>query len=251
MQEAFAEAIFPIMDGKPGFQSLDLEFGYRFSDYNLNGSDSTWKYGLNWRPVDSLLVRGMKQRAARAPNVGELAAPQTSGLDNAVRDPCSAGQPLADRTAALRTVCESTGMSAAQVWVVENITAGQINGFFGTDLNDLPDIEQADTLTFGVVFTPEIGALKSPVFSMDYYDITINDYINQFGAQEVIDRCYFGGDSAECAKVRRIGGGLTLPGSGIELFTTNLDYLQAEGIEFNASFGLDIGNAAPCASVPM
>ncbi len=190
VQEAFAEAIFPIMDGKPGFQSLDLEFGYRFSDYNLSGSDSTWKYGLNWRPVDSLLVRGMKQRAARAPNVGELAAPQTTGLDNALADPCSESTPVAQQTAALRAACIATGMTDAQVCTVEDITAGQINGFFGTDLNDLPDIEQADTLTFGVVFTPEIGSLKSPVFSMDYYDIKINDYINQFGSQEILDSCY-------------------------------------------------------------
>ena len=89
MQEAFAEAILPVSDGKPGFQSLDLEFGYRFSDYNLSGSDSTWKYGLNWQSDRPLLIRGMKQRAARAPNVGELAAPNTSGLDNALFDPCS------------------------------------------------------------------------------------------------------------------------------------------------------------------
>jgi iron complex outermembrane receptor protein len=245
VQEAFAEAIFPIMDGKPGFQSLDLELGYRFADYNLNGSDSTWKYGLNWRPVESLLVRGMKQRAARAPNVGELAAPQTTGLDNALFDPCSEfgiddGRVI---SAELQARCISTGMTALQVGTVEDIVSNQINGFFGTDLDNLPDIEQADTLTFGVVFTPEIGSLKSPVFSIDYYDIKINDYIGQFGSQEILDACYTAGVQSACDKVVRVGGNLTNPGSGLQLFTTNLDYLQAEGIEFNASFGLDIGNA--------
>lgn len=243
VQEAFAEAILPIMDGKPGFQSLDLEFGYRFSDYNLNGSDSTWKYGLNWRPIDSLLIRGMKQRAARAPNVGELAAPQTTGLDNATADPCSESTSVANQTAALRAACIATGMTNAQVFVVEDITAGQINGFFGTDLNNLPDIEQADTLTLGMVFTPEIGALKSPILSVDYYDIKINDYIGQFGSQEVLDSCYVTGNADACAKIVRVGGGMTLPGSGIQLYTTNLDYLQAEGLEVSASFGVDIGNA--------
>jgi iron complex outermembrane receptor protein len=245
VQEAFAEAIFPIVDGKPGFQSLDLEFGYRFADYNLSGSDSTWKYGLNWRPIDSLLIRGMKQRAARAPNVGELAAPQTSGLDNALFDPCSEfgiddGRVI---SAELQARCIATGMTAGQVGTVEDIVSNQINGFFGTDLNNLPDIEQADTLTFGMVFTPELGSLKSPVFSIDYYDIKINDYIGQFGSQEILDACYTAGIQTACDKIVRIGGNLTNPGSGLQLFTTNLDYLQAEGIEFNASFGLDIGNA--------
>lgn len=250
VQEAFAEAILPVIDGKPGFQSLDLEFGYRFSDYNLNGSDSTWKYGLNWRPIDSLLIRGMKQRAARAPNVGELAAPNTSGLDNALFDPCSTfgidgpgGDPDRAISAELRQRCISTGMTDAQVGTVEDIVSNQINIFAGTDLDNLPDIEQADTLTFGVVFTPEIGALKSPVLSVDYYDIKINDYIGTFGSQEILDACYTAGIQSACDKVIRVGGNLVNPGSGLEEYTTNLDYLQAEGIEIAASFGVDIGNA--------
>ena len=250
VQEAFAEAILPVIDGKPGFQSLDLEFGYRFSDYNLSGSDSTWKYGLNWRPVDSLLIRGMKQRAARAPNVGELAAPQTSGLDNASFDPCSRfgidpddDQPDRVISAELQARCVSTGMLASQVGFVSDISAGQINVFNGTDLTALPDIEQADTLTLGIVFTPEIGALKSPVLSVDYYDIKINDYIGVFGTQEILDACYNAGIQTACDKVVRVGGNLLNPGSGLKQYTTNLDYLQAEGIEIAASFGFDIGNA--------
>ena len=91
VQEAFAEAILPLVSDKTGFKSLDIEFGYRYSDYNPTGTDDTWKYGLNYQPIDSLRFRAMKQRAARAPNVGELAAPQITGLDNALSDPCSSG----------------------------------------------------------------------------------------------------------------------------------------------------------------
>jgi outer membrane receptor protein involved in Fe transport len=248
VQEAFAEAILPVIDGKPGFQSLDLEFGYRFSDYNLSGSDSTWKYGLNWRPIDSLLIRGMKQRAARAPNVGELAAPNTSGLDNALFDPCSTfgidGEG-GDRviSAELRQRCIATGMTDGQVGTVEDIVSNQINIFAGTDLQNLPGIEQADTLTFGVVFTPEIGSLKAPVLSIDYYDIKVNDYIGTFGSQEILDACYTAGIQTACDKIIRVGGNLVNPGSGLQEYTTNLDYLQAEGLEISASFGVDVGNA--------
>ena len=245
VQEAFAEAILPVLSDKTGAKSLDLEFGYRFSDYNPTGTDDTWKYGLNWQPIDSLRFRVMKQRAARAPNVGELASPRVTGLDNALTDPCSVGpdgvaQALSPELTAL---CVSTGMTALQVGTVDDLVAGQINGFFGTDVNALPSPEQADTLTAGVVWTPQFAALSNPYFSVDYYDIKINQYIGEFGAQEILDACYEGAIASECAKIVRVGGALTNDGSGVQLFTTNLDYLQAEGVEIQANFGFDLGKA--------
>jgi len=242
VSEVFGEAIVPLVRDVPFIQSFDLEVGYRHSDYNLTGTDETYKYGFNWRPIDQVLVRVMQQRAARAPNVGELAAPNVSGLDNASYDPCSEGNPNAI-TPELAQLCQSTGMSAAQVGTVEDIVSGQINGFFGTDRSALPSPEQADTLTVGVVWTPTFGGdtFKNWIFSVDYYDIEIEDVIGEFAAQEVLDGCYVSAQADQCAKVVRVGGTLTLPGSGLELFTTNLDYLKAEGVEVGFSFGVDMG----------
>lgn len=240
-EEMFAELILPIADDKPGAQSLDLELGYRYSDYNPSGVNKTWKYGFSWVPFDSMLVRVMQQRAARAPNVGELAAPRTASLTNATVDPCSIEN--ADAIdATLRQRCIDSGMTDAQVGTVEDIVSGQINAFSGTDLNDLPSPEKADTTTVGIVLTPKIAGLRNPVLSIDYYDIDIQDYINEFTAQEVLDGCYSGGQADQCSKIIRVGGTLTLPGSGVELFTTNLDYIRAKGVEVSTSFGFDLGN---------
>lgn len=238
--EYFAEGIMPIMSNQPFAESLDLELGYRTADYDPSGTLESWKYGLSWEPIDGLRFRAMQQRANRAPNVGELAAPQTTGLDNATRDPCSIGN-AANIDAALRALCISTGMTNAQVGTVEDIVAGQINSFFGTNLASLPEPETADTTTFGLVWTPsDIGFLKSPALTVDYYDIQIDDYINSPPAQGVLDGCYVLAIATECAKIVRIGGTLTLPGSGLQQFTTNLDYLSAEGIEIGASFGVEL-----------
>lgn len=240
VKEVFAEALLPIVNDIPGFQGLDLELGYRHSDYNLTGTDETYKYGLSWKPLDQLLFRVMKQRAARAPNVGELAAPLVTSLDNATLDPCSI-ENAGNITPELTALCMSTGMSAPQVGTVEDIVSGQVNSFSGTDLNNLPGPEQADTTTIGLVWTPDFGVVRNPVISLDYYNIEIEDVIGEFAAQEVLDGCYVGGLTSECAKIIRVGGTLTLPGSGIELYTTNLNYLQAEGVELGFSFGVDIG----------
>jgi outer membrane receptor protein involved in Fe transport len=239
VNEFFTEALIPIVDGGRGAQGLDLEFGYRYSDYDPSGSDDTWKAGINWRPVDPLLVRVMRQRAARAPNVGELADPQVTGLSNATMDPCSV-ENAGNITPQLAALCIATGMSAAQVGTVDDIIVGQINTFEGTDLDNLPQIEHADTTTVGVVWTPDFQALQNPIFSLDYYDIDISNYIDTFSAQEVLDGCYELALASECAKVRRIGGNLILDGSGVEIFTTNLKYIRAEGVELGFSFGLPI-----------
>lgn len=240
VNEAFAEVLVPLVDGARGAHGLDLEFGYRNSDYEPSGSDDTWKAGLNWRPVDSLLFRAMRQRAARAPNVDELASPVVIGLDNARLDPCSIANAGAI-TPELQALCISTGMSVAQVGTVEDIVAGQVNIFEGTDLANLPTIEQADTTTVGFVWTPDLAALQNPVFSIDYYDIDIQNPIEEFTPQEILDACYLRSITTECSKIVRIGGTLTLPGAGVQLLTRNKVFLQAEGVELGFSFGIDVG----------
>lgn len=241
VDDIFVEALVPILDGAPFAESLVLELGYRVSDYDISGSSSTWKAGLNWRPVDTVMFRVMQQQSQRAPNVGELFSPVTSSLGNAVQDPCSLAN-AANIDAALSALCISTGMTAGQVGTIPDIISGQISLFEGSDQAAPASPEEADTFTAGVVWTPETALVEDLTFSADYYDIKDNDYIGEFTAQEILDQCYDSGITGECAKINRIGGGMTISGAGINTFTTNLDYLQAEGIDLNASFGMATGD---------
>lgn len=238
--EIFGEMIVPIAMDQPLAQSLGLELGYRYSDYNPTGTYSTWKAGLNYEPFDGLLLRVMRQRAARAPNVGEIAAPVITGLRNADFDPCSLGTRRAI-TADVRARCIATGMTAAQVGTVQDIVAGQISTFEGTDLTNLPSAELADTTTVGLVWTPTfLTALRAPVVSLDYYDIEVKDYIGAFSAQETLDGCYISGIQQFCQRIVRVNGDIASPGSGVQRFTTNLNYIRAEGVEAAVNFGLDL-----------
>jgi outer membrane receptor protein involved in Fe transport len=243
VQEYYTEAILPIFDGMTGAQMLDVELGYRWSDYNVTGTESTWKAGINWRPLDQLLVRAMYNVASRAPNVGELFSPVQTGLDNAESDPCSETN-AGNITPELRALCVSTGMSQAQVGTVEDITAGQSPAFFGTNQAALPGNETADTFTAGIVWTPEFGGdtFRNWIIGVDYYDISIDDYISNFTGQEVINGCYVAGDPTFCAKVQRIGGTLALDGAGLQQYTENLVNQQVTGLEFNFAFGVQLGD---------
>ena len=242
--EYYGEAILPIAQDMPFAKSLDLEVGYRYADYDPSGGTDTFKYGVSWSPVENLRFRGMIQQAVRAPNVGEIASPRTSGLDNAVMDPCSiTNAAVLAGDAVLRARCVSTGMTLGQVGTVEDITAGQINAFFGTNTLALPEPETADTTTLGMVWTPDFGveAMSNFTLAIDYYDITIEDYINSAPAQGVLDGCYVLGLVDQCAKIQRVGGNLTNDGSGVVLLFENLEYITAEGIEIAASFDWDLG----------
>lgn len=239
--EVFFEGLLPIFEGMAFAESLDFEFGYRSSHYDTVGTTDSWKVGFNWRPVEPLLLRVMANKANRAPNVGEIASPVVTGLDNAVIDPCSVAN-AANIDANLRQLCISTGMTDAQVGIIPDIISGQINTFNGSDPANPPGPEEADTLTAGFVWTPDFGWANDFTVSVDYYDIDIEDIIGTFSAQEILDSCYSDGDAVECAKINRIGGDLTGSAAGVDQFTTNLKFLQAEGIEIGINFGVDLGD---------
>jgi iron complex outermembrane receptor protein len=239
VSEFFFEGYLPLIEGKTGAQALGLEFGARISDYSSVGNNETYKIGLNWQPIDSLMVRIMQQEAVRAPNVGELFSPVTTGLDNATIDPCSIVN-VGNIDAALTALCISTGMLAGQVGTTQDIVSGQINTISGSDPINPPNAETASTLTVGFVWTPDVAILPGLSVSVDYYDIDIEDVIGTFTAQETLDACYNLGQAAACASVQRDNGDLTSPSSGINLLTTNLVYQQAEGIEVGFNFGYDL-----------
>ncbi|GIU66887.1 TonB-dependent receptor domain-containing protein [Candidatus Phycosocius spiralis] len=238
VQEFFGEAIMPLASGKPIFESLELELGVRYSDFNLTGANTTWKAGFNWGIFDSVRARVMRQRAVRAPSINELFAPLTSSLDNAAGDPCSVGaKSISD---SVRALCIATGMTSSQVGTVPDIVAGQINTFSGTLPTALPDPEVANTWTAGLVFTPQVSGLKNMIVSLDYYKIDIDGYINTLGPQEVLDLCYKQGNKAYCNQIKRVDGNLIFPGSGIQLYNQNLDYYASEGYDLGASFAFDL-----------
>lgn len=238
--EIFGEAFIPLVEGADFAKDLEIELGFRVSDYSTFGNFDTWKAGLNWEIVDGLRFRGMLQRAVRAPNISELGSPITTGLSDADFDPCSNGNPnpisdtLVDR-------CVSTGVLEALVGVVPDIVSGQINAFSGTDPLSLPEPETADTMTVGMSWqTPVFANMTSGLLTLDYYDIDITDVIGEFTAQEVLNNCYTLGDATECAKINRIGSSLGTTGAGVNLFTTNLDYFRASGIDLGVQTDWDL-----------
>lgn len=241
VNELFTEGKVALIED--GFLSdvVELEFGYRHGNYNTVGDNGSWKLGVAWRVNDELLFRVMNNAATRAPNVGELFAPLTSGLDNATMDPCSKAN-VANIDATLRARCIATGMTNAQVGAVDDIISGQINVFSGSDPLSPPDAEDAKTTTIGFVWTPEFDGVERVNLSVDYYDIYVDGYIDTNTPQEVLDGCYILGNQTQCDLITRDGGTLISDISGIQQYITNLDYLKTTGYEVQYSFGFNLAS---------
>ena len=157
VKEVYAETAIPILTDRPFARSLDLEAAVRYSHYNAFGDTVNPKFGLKWRPVESLLLRASWGTGFRAPNFTEAYSAQTRGFRSIV-DPCLgddyASYPGCNGRQATTTV---TG-----AWV---ITGGN------------PDLEpeEAKNLTVGAVITPSF--LPRLSLTIDYYRITKDDII--------------------------------------------------------------------------
>ena len=246
--EWFVEAILPLVQGRTGFENVSLEAGFRSSDYSIQGSTESWKYGMSWEIVPGFRLRAMEQQAVRVANVGELFSPVTTGLDNATFDPCSVGNPNPPQQGdPLFDLCVQTGMLPSQVGQVPDIISGQINVFSGTNPANLPSPEEATTRTFGFVWEPDWAFTTGTTISFDYYDIEINDYIDTPTGQEALDTCYVLADPVCLSGVVRIGGSMTETGTGVPAYFTNFERFQAEGLDLVVNTGFDLGGAGELA----
>ncbi|MCP4900490.1 MAG: TonB-dependent receptor [bacterium] len=239
VKDLFLEALVPIVQDTAGFQDLTLELGYRHSDYNLTGGQATYKAQISWAPTNSLKFRAGFNRAARAANARELFLPQTMGLGG-TEDICANDQATGVPSATLEQ-CLRTGMTEAQYGNVNPNPADQYNTRGGG--NPLLAPEVADTMTAGVVWTPQsIPGLSATI---DYYDVQIEDTIQNLQADDVIQQCALTGDPALCNLIHRDAAGtLWLTQQGFtEANLQNIGKLGAEGIDVNANYLLGLGNS--------
>ncbi|MGC1271351.1 MAG: TonB-dependent receptor [Croceibacterium sp.] len=205
VKEVYGELLVPVLKDLPFVQRLDLNAGYRLSDYNTAGSVSTWKITGNWEATDFLTFRGGYQVANRAPNVAELFTPGTfSTVQWPDADPCStqtfasygnlAANP--NRQKVIDLCNKLPGMPANStlvnsVFFSPNFNPIQPLGRDQTVGNLNLDPEQARTITAGMVLrTPGMTDYGRFALTVDYYNIRIKQAIAPATSQYVYQECF-------------------------------------------------------------
>ena len=194
--ELFGELLVPILKDLPFAHELSLDLGYRYSHYNQSGNSSTYKIDGSWVPVEGVRFRGGYSRAVRAPSLGNLYGPTSTGNLNIgtgpnAGDPCAVGSSF--RTGAngaqVQALCLAQGIPAA---ILPTYTYGvtSVQGSDGSNPSLKP--EKADTYSIGVVLAPkfESSLFHNLQVSVDYYSIKIAGAIGSLLLTDILPRCF-------------------------------------------------------------
>jgi iron complex outermembrane recepter protein len=262
VKEAYTELLVPII------KRLDLELGYRYSDFNTAGGTNTWKSLFTWKALDQLSFRGGFQAATRAPNVAELfTGPTQNVVPFPQEDPCSsstlapwgnvAGNP---NRAKVQTLCEQLiGNTTSQFNTQSfNSPAGpngwtrQVPTFFPLEIevqtgNPKVKPETGRTWTLGTVISEPFGVSRL-TGTIDYYRIKLSDTIAPQSSITVYNNCFnFDGQSnpsydvnnANCKLISR--DPLTGDRASVVALYSNLGELQTQGVDVTVNWSHDIG----------
>lgn len=264
VSEAYGELLIPVIEG------LDVELGYRYSDFNTAGGVDTYKSLFTWEAMDSVTVRGGYQFATRAPNTAELFTGATQLVVGfPVGDPCAV-----TTRAPWGNVATNTNRAKVQDLcraIIGNNTSGfdnqtySVTGipgpsgfhrqnppFFPLEIEITkgnPNVgpEEGETWTFGAVITEPFG-IERLVATIDFYDIELTDAISPENSSAVYASC-FNADGASnptysrtneaCMKIRRN------PSTGdreeVDALYSNLGLLKTRGVDLQVGWGTTIG----------
>jgi iron complex outermembrane recepter protein len=261
VSEIYGELIVPIVE------NLDLELGYRWSDYDsAAGEVGTYKALFNWSATDWMRLRGGYQQANRAPNTAELFQAETTIFEFTFSsgDPCGVNtnaswgnRPSNPNRAQVQQLCAALignttsnfgapGSAAANSFLTGAAPFTGINGVQRGNPNLLS--EEAQTWTFGLVFQSP-GELDGLTASVDFYNIEITDAISTFNGFTIYGKCFnFDGVSNPSYSINDPGGFCGLinrdAGTGaagtVEELYLNTGIIATAGIDLSASWTKDL-----------
>lgn len=222
LHEMYAEVNAPLLADKPLAYSLDLDAAVRYSNYSTAGGETTSKFGVAYRPIASLLVRGTYSQGFRAPSILELYQGTRNTNFQAV-DPCNGGG------------VGKPGCTGVPTTYNQNqFGGGTINGVVSGNRNLQP--ETADTIAFGVALTPD--SISGLSWTIDWFKIKVNDAIASQTATQLLQACAI--RQSYCDLISRAPTGEVLL---LRQAVVNLSNIEVGGIDstLRYRFNTDIG----------
>ena len=242
--EVYAEVNLPIARGRPWAELVELDLGFRLSEYSSIGNVEAFKLGGAWAPSKDLRFRMLYNNAVRAPVIGELFSERSNSFPGAT-DPCDADALATyesrdgfseDRIDDIKELCTETGVPNIDNYKQAN---AQIESIVGGNPNLIS--EEADTITVGFVWQPtNIDGLN---IALDYYDIDISKYITLLagGTQGILYQCYlynptYDPNSIFCKVIERRSTGQPI----VTSLAANTGSLRNSGIDLSIDYLFEI-----------
>jgi outer membrane receptor protein involved in Fe transport len=263
--EVYGELLVPVVD------KLDVELGYRYSDFSTAGGQNTWKALFTFRATDEITIRGGVQEANRAPNVAELfTAPTQEVVFHPDQDPCSAttlspwgNVPSNPDRQQVIDLCRDIIGNDTSGFDTQTYSIFDIDGpegfhrqnppFFPLEIalrQGNPNVgpEKGETFTLGAVIDGP-GNLDGLTLTIDYYDIEVTQAISPLSVATVYNNCFnsngtsnpsYDIDNMWCQMIRR--NPFTGDREEVDTPFFNLGTLSTQGIDLTVNYTRDIGS---------
>lgn len=181
VNEVFGEIELPLIAGKPGFERVTLNASARAFQYDtVPGTNDVWKLGLGWQMTPSFQLRATKGTSFRAPGLFELfLGNQTAFASQLAIDPCIDWQSSTNDF--IRRNCAAAGVPGNFTGGASSATIISGGGF------GVLESETSRAFTTGFIYTPTFADFS---IALDYFEIEINDQIDQLGASAILGGCY-------------------------------------------------------------
>lgn len=193
--EFSAELVVPLVGQQftlPMVEALELSGAYRTVDNSIAGNENVWGAGLRWSIVPDVTLRGSRSRNFRAPNLAQLFAPTTVGLETLGQDPCDVQRiGLGPNPAVRRANCEALfaanpgyGPLATFEDPAENFPSMQVTRGGNRNLEN----EVSDTWTYGVVLQPRF--VEGLTVIVDRVEVDLENGLSFFTPQNFLATCF-------------------------------------------------------------
>ena len=241
LNEFYLELNIPILSDLPFAKELSVNVASRYSDYSNFGDTTNSKFGITWRPLDELLVRGTYAEGFRAPTISDLYGGLSSSFES-YTDPCGVGAPgsVAGNAACLAAGVPANYVQLGQGGVPCATLPCATNDQFISGANANLTPEMSKSTTAGLVWSPRW--VQGLDISLDWYKYEISDMIIADSVDRILRDCYVLGDSSRCASVvRGPAGNITALTYG----TANLGKMETQGYDLGVKYRLPemaIGN---------
>lgn len=229
----YFESLVPILE------TLSLTLAGRYDSYNDVGSKFSPRVSLEFRPLDSLLLRATWGKGFRAPTMDDLYGASGSsnnpiGPITSIDPPHPGGDELA--CAALTAARTAMGDPNYLPYPADPCGSQQFRRIFGSNPNLVP--EESENYGVGVVFSPT----ENFSIALDYYNIEIENVIGvlplglnlRLADQGVPGFWAVRGDPITAPN------GMVLPGPLREYSTqtNNTNFVEVDGIDLEVNYRL-------------
>ncbi len=246
VDEVYLELEAPLLSGLPFAEELTLTAATRYSEFDSFGDTTNNKFGLRWKPIESLMLRATVADGFRAPTISDLygGGSQTFSF---FTDPCDTNFGSSANNATTRANC------VAAMGALANSYRQLGQGFspvaqpnsqtpvaFTSGSNPLLTPELSKSQTIGFVWSP--GFLEGFNASVDWWKIRIADTIVADSPTTILNDCYIQGITSRCSPQLFTRDGTDGYINFMNFGGRNAGFRKAEGYDIDLTYRWDAGD---------